>query len=195
MKTKVLFLIATALVGGSCRQPHVPARLPEGLELEQARLEQFASNNNAAGDWVESLPDRGNGSVFTVDLTKALARTNGQRVAMEASLVDVSEQDGVITGHFTMFDSNGHSPDLRLELRCSAQQVEDLLKTKPDVLGMDFLIVATVESVSRAAFEVITTEDGDAYHIDFSDMPNVFFAKGKLVAAEPLGLKASRIKK
>jgi hypothetical protein len=52
---------------------------------------------------------------------------------------------------------------------------------------MRFLIAATVESVSRPAFEVIATEGGDASHIDFSDMPEAFFAKGNLVAAEPFG--------
>jgi hypothetical protein len=176
------------LVSDSCSQNRPLVQVPERRKAEQARLQEFATRHNAAGDWVESLPNRGNGSVFTVDLTKALVRTNGQPVAMVAFLEDLSEKDGVFTGHFTMFDlSHRQLSDPRLDFRCSAQQVEDLLKSKPDDLGMRFLIAATVESVSRPAFEVIATEGGDASHIDFSDMPEAFFAKGNLVAAEPFG--------
>jgi hypothetical protein len=163
-------------------------QVSERVKRENARLLELASQHHASVDWLELLPDRGMGGVFTIDLTKALVRTNAQAVAMEAFLEDVSERDGVFTGHFTLFDNHSHHTfNLNLVLRCSKQQTADLLKAKPTI-GDDelFAVVATVESVSRPAFEAEGSNATDNYHIDFSSTPNVFYAKGTCVDLVPL---------
>ena len=163
-------------------------QVSEKVKRENARLLDLASQYHASVDWLESLPDRGLGEVFTIDLTKALIRTNAQPVAMEAFLEDVSERDGVFTGFFTLFDVHSHHTfNLNLVLRCSKQQTADLLKVKPSIGDAKFFaVVATVESVSRPAFEAENSDATDNYHIDFSSIPNVFFAKGNCVELVPL---------
>jgi hypothetical protein len=191
MKPKTLFFIAVvALTIGGCsqnEQKDKAVQVSEKVKRDHARFLYLASQHHASFDWMESLPDRGRGTVFTVDLTQALIRTNGQPVATEAFLDDVSERDGVFTGHFTMFDfPSHHTFDLRLALRCSAQQTANLLKSEPTIGNTLFAVVATVESVSRPVFEATDSEAGDTYHIDFSSMPDVFFAKGTCIDLMPL---------
>jgi len=154
-------------------------------QQKDASIAALALKNNAVTNWAASLPDRGMGGVFTIDLTKALVRTNGQPVAMEASLEDVSERGGAFTVHFSVFDFTSphpHTFNLRLELNCNAQQAEYLLKSKPAIAGYaDFVVVATIESISRPAFGADDLRGTDTYHIDFSSTPEVFYAKGTCV--------------
>ena len=112
------------------------------------------------------------GKVFTVDVKKALVRTNGQPVIMVAELEDVSERNGVFTALFEMlpflpFNSRNYL-SLRLSLRCSSQQAEDLLhaKPEPDILGVRFAVVARIESVSRPAPGATAPEDEDTLSAD-----------------------------
>ena len=189
--TNAIFLAAmVALLVSGCSQngqKDKATQVSEKAKQENTLLLEFASQHHASVDWMESLPDRGSGTVFTIDLTQALIRTNRQPVAMEAFLDDVSEQAGVFTGHFSLFDfPSHHTFDLRLELRCNAQQAEALLKSKPTIGNTLFAVVATIESVSRPVFEATDSEAGDTYHIDFSSMPDVFFAKGTCVDLMPL---------
>jgi hypothetical protein len=163
-------------------------QVSERVKRENTKLLELASQHHASVTWLGSLPDRGMGGVFTIDLTEALVRTNTQPVAMKAFLEDVSERDGVFTGHFTLFDDNSHHTfNLNLVLRCSKEQTTELLKSKPSIGDAElFAIVATVESVSRPAFEADDSNVSDNYHIDFSSTPNVFYAKGTCVDLVPL---------
>jgi hypothetical protein len=70
-----------------------------------------------------------------------------------------------------------------LELRCSREQAEDLLKLRMEVpmLESDFAIIANIESVARPVFEAVTPENGDSYQLDLGSTPDVFCAKGKCV--------------
>ncbi len=191
-----VFMTVVALWVSGCSQDEqkvASGQVSEKAKREKAILLEMASRHNACSDWVESLPDRGWGKFFTADLTKALIRTNGRPIAMEACLDDVSERDGEFTGHFsissfTLFElyrsRHFHDLNLRLVLRCSPQQAETLLKPNPHSPGSfanRFAVVATIESVIGAEFEVITSENGDVYHIDFGSTPDVFYAKGKCV--------------
>lgn len=186
----LFFIAAVALTISGCSQDgqkHEAVQVSERVKRENARLLELASQHHASVDWLESLPDRGMGRIFTIDLAKALVRTNEQLVAMEVFLDDVSERDGVFTGHFSLFDfPSHHTFDLRLALRCSAQQTADLLKSKPTIGNTLFAVMATVESVYRPDFEADPLEGTETYHIDFSSTPDVFYAKGTCVDLVPL---------
>jgi hypothetical protein len=166
----------------------VAAPASEWVRHAEAQLLELATRHNACNDWIKALPDRGLGKFFTVDLSRALVRTNGQAVSMIAELEDVLERDGVFTADFFMLPSlqtvRQYFP-LRLSLRCTAQQADSLLRVKPSSLpsglGMQFAVVAKVQSLSRPTFEAVASESGDVYQIDFGSSPVVFFAKGTCV--------------
>lgn len=184
MKTRPLLLAALAvlLVSGCFDngQKRESAQPSERAKREQATLLELASRHNACADWLESLPDRGFGKHFTVDLATALVRTNGQPVAMQLWLQDVSEKDGVFTAHFEMFPL----VQLHLALRCTAEQANNLLRPLPEKLagvGMRFAAVIKVDSVVRPALAVVTTEEGTSGSIGFDSAPDTFYAKGTCI--------------
>ena len=197
MNPKALLLIAlVALLVSGCSQSgqgRKDGEVPDRVKREEAKLRELASRHNARTDWMASLPDRGYRDCFTVDVARALVRTNEQSVAMVAELEDLSEKEGAFTGHFLAFafrragcDKNRHTQclTLRLELRCSLRQAEELLRGTHGVQrwwDMRFAVVARIESVSRPAFEATTSENGDIYRIDPGSMPRVFCATGSCI--------------
>jgi hypothetical protein len=168
------------------------------VEIQQQQKDDsiaaLALKYNAGTNWATSLPDRGYGNFFTVDVANALIRKNGQFVAIMVELEDMSDKDGAFTAQFFVLPSHNQlagsykNLPIHLSLLCSKKQAEILLKIDPDnhAFGKRFAVVAKVESVSRPAFEVENAETGDSYQIDFSSTPYVFFAKGQLVDVIPL---------
>jgi len=137
------------------------------VERDRAKLSELASERNAVVDWTLSLPERGNGKLFSMDLTKVLVRTNGQSVGVIAQLTDLSEGGGVFIAHFDMLPflpANGqsyfHLP-LRFFLTCTDQQTESLRNSRPEsgAFGMRFAVIAKIESVSRPTDAAIHVED------------------------------------
>jgi hypothetical protein len=182
----MFFIAVVVLTISGCSQDdqkHEAVQVSERVKRNNARLLELASQHHASVDWLESLPDRGMGGVFTIDLTKALVRTNGQPVAMIVNLEDVSDRDGAFIARFFMLPSlpSGirHYHPLHLLLLCNTKQAEYLLKSKPAIGYPRFAVVATIESVSRPALEAVASENSDTFSFDFdSAPPDVFFAKG-----------------
>ena len=158
----------------------------------EATLHELAIRHSADANWMEALPDRGGEVFFTIDLARAMIRTNGESIALQAELQDVSEREGVFTASFSSFsihpiesgtDHHYCAVNLRLELRCSREQAENLLKlrTKVPTMENDFAVIANIQSVARPIFEAVTPENGESYQLTLDSTPDVFCAKGTCV--------------
>lgn len=197
MNLKTLALITTTAVIAlsGCSKDGNNSKSSGKSELTkryEATLHELAIRHNADANWMEALPNRGGDTLFTIDLARAMIRTNGEPIALQAQLKDVAEKDGVFTASFSAFSihpiESGTSHhycvvNLRLDLRCSREQAENLLNLKVSVpmLESDFAVVANIESVARPVFEAVTPEDGESYQLTLDSTPDVFCAKGTCV--------------
>ena len=192
MNLKTLALATTTAVialSGCSEKGSKSSGKPTITKRYEATLHELAARHNADANWMESLPDRGGDTFFTIDLARAMIRTNGESIALQAQLNDVSEKEGAFMASFSAFSihpiesgTNHHyyAVNLRLELRCSREQAENLLKLRMEVPMMesDFAIIASIQSVARPVFEAVTPENGESYQLTLDSTPDVFFAKG-----------------
>lgn len=191
LECSLLILILASPLGCGDSEDRARKRLEEWRKRERAQLIALASRHQACVDWMQSLPEgRSPGGFFTIDVTKALVRTNEQPVALIAELEDLSESNGVQTACFYMLPIlpfEIHTDvSLRLFLRCTAEQADTLMKasTQKRFLGQQFALVVRIESVSRPGLAGTRWGDDDTFH-----------SKGvciDLLPLKPLGEKKKR---
>src|SRR5688572_14791808 len=101
MKSKnVLVITAVALMLAGCSQEEKRSDVVLKIEKKNQpdqRLLELASRHNAIVDWTSVLPDDALFGYLTIDFSRALLRTNDKPTAMEVSLLDLAEKDGVFT--------------------------------------------------------------------------------------------------
>lgn len=118
----------------------------------ERKIAEFAERHSAVVGWEMTLPKRGGdpSAPFMIDLSRALIRSNGQPVLLNACLYNVGEMGGVVTALFAAFGSDDEfldSPLVGLSLKCTPEQVGEL--TRAGVSRRTrFALVAKVERVS-----------------------------------------------
>lgn len=196
-------LVSLVLLSGCSRNEtkQESAQASDRARLRRARLLELGSRHNACSNWMESLPDRGFSGQFTLDVERALIRSNNQPISLEARVKDLAEQDGMLRAHFTASQiartGSGETkgfrmPHLLLVLDCGPEQAKALREAKHDPIRMTWGVVATIDSVSCPVFRAVPVGSGEVFQMDFSSLPRLFIARGTCV---DLALLESRPKR
>lgn len=164
----------------------------ETLERQESeRIEALASRFNAVTNWASAIPIRHSGP-FTVDLSRALIRTNAAPVMFRAELNDVAESSGKLILTFSCewqdlckygYEGDYCEIDLFLILSCSSDEGQTLLTLLSQSSGYSasFAVVAVIDSVSRPSF---VSQDGKDIFLDLRERR--FVCRGQLLSFVPI---------
>lgn len=178
----LLYLVS----GGGCErasQPKVETDHETDHKWENA-VSELAKRHGAVVDWGAHRPKRRGGTPYSIDVSTALVRSNGRPVLLVmAHPVDVIQRRGYCVA---VFNKHHWGIELSLELRCTKEQVAQLLR-EPDTQQTKrrFAVVAKINSVLRPKFKAEASEvdfdadDGVAYSgIELTTDTDVFVAAG-----------------
>ena len=155
-----------------------------GLVVAAISLAVFALKYNATTNWETSLPDRGANQPFSIDVSRALIRSNGQPVLIITDLVDVEENSNSYTASFEKYviTTNG-TFDLYIYLRCTQEQANHFLEKTGKDLSRTYAVVAHLDEVGRPSLKVSGSKEGEDSNIDIDTSSGIYFAFGKLLDA------------
>ena len=196
MKIKLTWLIWLALIGGGAwgliysRQANLREQRTEqrNAEIRQkqkdASIAALALKYNAVTNWEASLPAPDAGEPFSIEVSSALIRSNGQPVLLELDLADVAGKNSSYTAQFSQFYLTNLSIQLSVELQCTVEQVKQLVAMR-ETNGIQCAVVARFTEVSRPKFKLTGSVSGSGEDADLSveldDSPDVFLARGELL--------------
>jgi hypothetical protein len=186
-------------------------------EQTVASINAFALRYNAVTNWESSLPDRGIGSKpFSFEISRALILSNGQPVLITMDLEDITEekqeihvtrskQDGnlgfvpdSINGTkdkyialFGKYDITNGTYQFSVELKCTQEQVDQLLSRSDGDFFQNYAVIAQIDKVDRPRFKVSGIGGEDA-SIELDDSSDLYLIKGELLDAIRLSQAGSR---
>lgn len=162
----------------------IERRENEKAEREwKTSITDFAAKHAASVDWEESIPNRGLDAPFSIDVSRALVRSNGQPVLVVMDLADVIEKDGNYLATFeTLVDLADHSFEFRVELECTEAQANRFLDGSDSNVS-SYAIVARINRISRAKLELRAEGDESGLAVVSGYSPDVFFADGRCIDA------------
>ena len=196
MKTKLTWLIWLAVISGAAlylinihlatvRQQQAADKAGETKQQEKdAGLALLALRYNAITNWETSLPDRGANEPFSIDVSRALIRSNGQPVLIITDLVDVEENTNSYTASFEKYviTTNG-TLDLYVYLRCTQEQANHFLEKTGKDVSRTYAVVARLDEVGRPSLKVSGSREGEDSNVDIDTSTGIYFAFGKLLDA------------
>ena len=98
---------------------------------------------------------------------------------MQMHLEDVAGSSGGYTALFTRFDE----PRLTVELKCTQEQANQLLKRTDNNYFQTYAFVARLDNVARPKFSVNGIGGGEDSSVELDDSAHVSFAQGELLEA------------
>jgi hypothetical protein len=169
------------------RDQHI-AEIRQQIRQQQtdASIAAVALKYNAVNNWSAALPYRSLGGAFSIDVSRALIRSNGQPVLMVLKLEDVAENNTGYTVLFHMDDVNNGMFQLSVELRCTQERANQLLKLTGNDSFQKYAVVARFDEIARPKFKVSGVGGGEESSVELDDASDVFFAKGELLDAVQL---------
>jgi hypothetical protein len=144
-----------------------------------ASIAALALKYNAVTNWAAALSNR----VFSIDVSRALIRSNGQPVLIKMDLKDVAENNGGYTALFGKDDITNGTFQLSVELKCTQEQANQLLKKTDSGYFQTYAVVARFDKVVRPKFQMTGSFDGEDASIELDASPDVFLVKGELLDA------------
>ena len=197
---QVIFIIMLLLCVASCKKKASPESASEPLaykiKRERAqRVNEFAAEYNAKTDWQKSIgdPNKILLDVYTIDVQQALILPDGQSIAFSGDVEDIFVSKDKYFVRFVNKLSSivGLFTDIRFELECSKEQVEEIQKhrkeKKQSILNDHFVVLAQISDVEKVRFTVDASSslyDEDA-EIEIESR-NIFVAKGKCTGVKCL---------
>jgi hypothetical protein len=151
-----------------------------------ASIAALALKYNAVTNWSAALPDRRIGEAFSIDVSRALIRSNGQPVLIIMNLEDVAENNGGYTALFGKDDIKKGMFQLSVELRCTQERANQLLKTTDNDFFQTYAVVARFDEVARPKFRVSGIGGGEDSSVELDNSSDVFLVKGELLDAVQL---------
>lgn len=152
----------------------------------RAEIAALALKYNAATNWLAALPNRRLGEAFSIDVSRALIRPNGQPVLIKMNLVDVAENNGGYTALFGKDDIKNGMFQLSVELKCTRELADQLLKKTDNDFFQKYAVIARFDEVVRPKFKVSGVGSGEDSSIELDDSSDVFLVKGELLDAVQL---------
>lgn len=194
MKTKLTWLIwLTVIVGvawylisthlATVRQQQAAEKAAETkLQQTAASIAALALKYNAVTNWDALLPDRGAGQPFSIDVSRALIRSNGQPMLIKMDLVDVEEHSNNYTASFSkdVITPNG---TFRLYdyLKCTQERANQLLKKPDNDFSQTYAVVARLNGVEHPRIRVRGSGEGEDSRIEIDSSSDIFIAHGELL--------------
>jgi hypothetical protein len=173
-------VILAALIGYGCNggKTKVAGKKTEADKQWQAELAALAQKHGALTDWQASLPDffKVVRPRFSIEVSRALMPTNGQPVLLVMELNHVAESAGHYTAKFEMPFSIKAFFELVLEVTCTPEQAERLMKSAGG-LTPEFALVATISEVSRVKLTLQKSYDPEVF-VEMNTSPAMFIGKG-----------------
>src|ERR1017187_9416735 len=148
-----------------------------------ASIAALALKYNALTNWLAALPDRRLGEAFSIDVSRALIRSNGQPVLIIMNLEDVAENNGGYTALFGKDDTKKGMFQLSVELRCTQERANQLLKKTDNDFFQTYAVVARFDEVARPKFRVSGIGGGEDSSVELDNSSDVFLVKGELLDA------------
>jgi hypothetical protein len=105
---------------------------------------------------------------------------------MVLKLEDVAENNTGYTVLFHMDDVNNGMFQLSVELRCTQERANQLLKLTGNDSFQKYAVVARFDEIARPKFKVSGVGGGEESSVELDDASDVFFAKGELLDAVQL---------
>jgi hypothetical protein len=188
------WLFWLAVIGGVAwyfaHQHQTQAREHHGAEIRQqqkdASITALALKYNAATNWEASLPDRGVGQSFSIDVLRALIQSNGQPVLIIMDLEDVEENSGSYTAWFGKDDITNKTFQLSVELKCTQERASQLLKKSDNNFPKTYAVVARLDKVQRPRIRVRGSGEGEDSRVEIDSSSYMFIAHGELLDAVQL---------
>jgi hypothetical protein len=158
MNTKLTWLFWLAVIGGGVtwyfmHQHQTQVREQRAAEIQKQQTDTSIAaltlKYNAITNWTATLPDRGFGEHYSIDIARALIGSNQQPVLVRCHLEDIAEKDGKIIASLSTVDAVS---SLSLQLECSPGQLETFTGTNQI---SSFAVVARCREVQR-----LSEEDG-----------------------------------
>ena len=171
----VWYVTSNRLAVESKRRAERQAAETERLQTDTS-LAMLALKFNAVTNWGALLPQQSL-RPFTLDISRALVRSNHQPMLVKCDLIDLFERDGKI---FANFSAREASVRLSLELQCSPDQLKSFTGSNE---FSEFAVVARFDSVVRPKFQVNGNLDGEDSIIELDVSSDVFQVKGELLDA------------
>lgn len=151
-------------------------------ETRVSKIKALAARHEAVYDWLSSLPARGNFvTPFTLDVTRALVRSNQQPVLLEVKLLDVARKNGALFAAFSgYYFTNARFINLDVSLTCSPEQAERLMKVSTQS-QLRLAVVARIHAVSRPDFTAQAHGREESLSIDVDSTPGRLYCQGSLL--------------
>lgn len=179
----LIIMFCAAVVAGCSRGEQTKLHQADQTERDwRNAVEALAHKHNASVDWESRLPKRGLTS-FTIDVSRALIRSNGQPVLLIVDLLDVCETDGGYVARFGEMYGENQEFRLAIELECTREQAEDFMRPR-EHFYRPYALIARVTRVSRTKFEVKgepSAHENDLPNITLEPFPRVFSVAGVCV--------------
>lgn len=184
----LLVVLGTALVvAGGCNPSannELEAAAQEKAEKDAvATVSRLVAEHNAVVQWNEPIADlEWPLPLFTINWQSVLVRKDGRPILFLASAKDVVK----CNGHYRLIleDSGLLSfSRLLLDLKCNPESARKILEARKEFFD-EYAVIAHIESVERAAFQVSTSDFGEVF---IDDSPEIFIARGTCVDLVYLG--------
>jgi hypothetical protein len=137
MKTKLTWLFWLVVIGGGAAWylTHyflAQARERRAVEIQQqqtaASIAALAFKYNAVTNWAVALTNRDSSDLFSIEVSRALIRSDRLPVLVKCDLIDIGEDGGQIIASFSVLEMSIFN--LSLDLQCSPDQLKHLTGTK-----------------------------------------------------------------
>ncbi len=185
MKTKLVWLFFwLAVIGGvawyllsthlaTVRQQQAAEKAAETKQQQTAAsIAALALKYNAVTNWEALLPDRGAGEQpFSIDVSRALIQSNGQPVLIIMDLIDVAENNGSYSAWFGKDDITNETFQLSVELKCTQERANQLLKKTDNDFSQTYAVVARLDKVQRPRIRVLGSGEGEDSRVEIDSSP------------------------
>jgi hypothetical protein len=189
MKTKLTWFFGLAVIGGVVwyfiHQHQTQAREDHAVVMRQqqtdASIAALTLKYNAVTNWEASLPDRGAGQPYSIDVSRALIQSNGQPVLITMVLADVEEENGSFTAWFVKDDITNGTFKLYVYLKCTQEQANHFLEKTGNDFSKTYAVIARLDEVGRPSLKVSGSGEGEDSNVDIDTSTGIYFAFGKLL--------------
>jgi hypothetical protein len=171
---RIALILGLAFAGGCDHAGKAGRQDVEAEKSWEDAASAFGKQYGALVDWEGQIPNRGSIDPLSIDVSRALVRSNGQPVLLVMELKDVEEGIEGYTALFKQFYWKPHSFILTVELKCTREQADNLLKREND----SYAIVARIDHASRLKVRVVGRESGEDSFVELENPADVFCANG-----------------
>jgi hypothetical protein len=193
--TLLIFLVYDKIQQKSDKQETSRINSTKTEKAKNELIDKIISKYNALPDWDKEIREKTSNidqSYFTIDLQKAVEKTDKKPVALKLIVEDIyKNKDKVIVRFREQKIRSVRNPILQYELKCNEELVGKIIRVADKMNRMQFLrkklfiVIASLTNVNMHKLEISSDEmSGDIYSSDL-EIPHSI--SGKCIDLEPIG--------